>query len=153
MTCLFCDDIPTDLPKKYALRWLKRLSMEACSVQVNGALLMGCPGIRLRTYVAVAPGSVGRQNGWVVRSAYTLRAITIPFQPCWTLCGHGRHCKACSKCRRRVQMRSKFGRGSSVGMLVPTSAATSSYVMVTSILIGRELVYGRLCVARLIAFF
>jgi hypothetical protein len=41
-------------------------------------------------------------------------------------------------------MRSKFGRGSNVGMLFPTSAATSSYVMVASISIGRELVYGRL---------
>ncbi len=35
-------------------------------------------------------------------------------------------------------MRSKFGQGSSVGMLVPISAATSSFVMVTSILIGLE---------------
>jgi hypothetical protein len=39
-------------------------------------------------------------------------------------------------------MRSRFGRGSNVGMLFPTRAATSSYVMVASIFIGRELVYG-----------
>ncbi len=80
----------------------------------------------------------------MVRSAYNLRAITIPFQPCWTLCGHGSYCKARSKCQRRVRMHSKFGRGSNVGMLFPTSAATSLYVMVASIFIGRELVYGRL---------
>ncbi len=52
-----------------------------------------------------------------------------------------------------VRMRSKFGRGSSVAMLVPTSVVTSLYVMVTSILIGWELVYGWLCVAQLITIF
>ncbi len=74
----------------------------------------------------------------MVRSAYNLRAITIPFQPCWMLCGHGRRCRARSKCQRKVRMRSKLGRGSSVGMLTPTNAATSSYEMVASILMGNS---------------
>ncbi len=40
------------------------------------------------------------------------------------------------KCQRSVQIHSKFGWGSSVGMLTPTMAATSSYVMDASILYG-----------------
>ncbi len=127
---MFCID------RKYALWRLNRLSMEACSVLVNWALLTGCPGVWLRMYIAVTPGSVGRQSSWMVRSAYNSRAITIPFQSCWTLWGHVRRCRACSKCRRKVRMRSKLGRGYSVGMLTPTSAATSSYEMVTSIFNG-----------------
>jgi hypothetical protein len=51
-------------------------------------------------------------------------------------------------------MRLKFGRGSNVGMLFSKSTVTSLYVMVVSIFIGQELVYGRLrCVINCDLFF
>ena len=108
--------------------------MVACSVRVRGVLFTGSPASVARTYVGVLPGLIGRRNGVAVMRAYIVGTITIPFQPCWTLWGHGRRCSAFSKCRRNFRMRSKLGRGSKGGMFVPTRACTSSYVMVTSMM-------------------
>jgi hypothetical protein len=112
---------------------LNNMSIDACSVRDNGVLLTGWPVTTVRTYIAAAPGLVGRRNGMLVSKLYSSRAITIPFHPCWTLLGQGRHWRARLRCRRSIRIRSKFGRGYNVRILTPTRAATSSYVMVASI--------------------
>ena len=70
---------------------------------------------------------------WRVWTLYSGWATTIPFQPCWTVWGHGRCCSAHSKWQCKFRIHSKLGRGSKEGILTTTRVYTSSYVMVTSI--------------------
>jgi hypothetical protein len=109
------------------------------NVGCPAALRMGAPvlltiGIGGRQYIAKGPGSVGSRNGDVVRRAYMGLAMMSSAHPRMLLWGQLRHCKVHWMWRRRLRKFLKF-ECSAIDGRFAHSAATSSYVIVVSILL------------------
>ncbi len=112
----------------------------ATNIGCPAALRTGVPrpstiGIGGRKYIAKDPGSVGSRNWDVVRRAYMGLAMMSPAHQRMLLWGQLRCCKARWMWHWRLHKLVKFLRSAIDGGFT-TSATTSLYVIVVSILSG-----------------